>query len=308
MNSSERICVLFGGSSDERSISIRSGTAILEALKRKGLSVEGIDARNGFQKELKLKKPDLAFIALHGKGGEDGFVQRVLQNLRIPFVGSASRASLCAFDKSRSKKIFREHHIPTPSWILLHRRNWKKNLGGVKLPAVIKPLRNGSSIGVVMVHTQTQLKSALQKSFLRYDKILVEEKIEGSEFTVGILGEQALPVIELRPKRAFYDFKAKYTKGLTEYLVPAPIDKTLAKKLQQMAKKTHHVLGLRDFSRVDFMVNHKNQPYVLEANSIPGFTETSLLPKAAQAVGIDFDELCVKLLNLARKRVQKENS
>ncbi len=303
----ERVCVLFGGSSDEREISLKSGNAILEALKRKGVHAVGLDAQTGFEKELTLEKPHFVFIAIHGKGGEDGAIQKKLQAKRIPFVGSDSKASLIAFDKAKAKRIFEKNKIPTPAWVLLRKKeNWQKSILSIPLPVVVKPLCNGSSIDIMMAETRAQLKSSLRRSFLKYDSIMVEQKIKGREFTVGILGKQALPVIELKPKRSFYDFKAKYTKGLTDYLIPAPIPSQVAKKIQKIAIKTHQALRLRDFSRVDFMMDRSGRPYVLEANSIPGFTETSLLPKAAQAIGIDFDELCFTLLNFARKRAGKK--
>ncbi len=305
MSRREDVCVLLGGSSDERAISIRSGIAITEALIRKGVRAFSLDARNGFQKKLKAEKPSMAFIAVHGKGGEDGRLQRELEKLSIPYVGSGPVASSQTFDKQKSKQIFKKHQIPTPTWALLTRKNWRTRFNQLPIPAVIKPIANGSSIGVMMVERRSQLMPKIKKSLKIYSSILVEKKIEGREFTVGILGGCALPVIELKPKRSFYDYKAKYTKGMTEYLVPAPIHSNLSKKLSRLAKKAHQVLGLRDFSRVDLMVDQKNQPFVLEVNSIPGFTETSLLPKAAKAVGIGFDELCVKLLQLARNRVKK---
>lgn len=298
------VCVLLGGESDEREISIKSGTAITEALKRKGIFAYAVDASNGFRKMLKEKKPDIAFIAVHGRGGEDGKLQSALSKLRIPYVGSSPKASKLAFDKDRAKKIFHQNNIPTPPGYVITRKNWKKLMNKIALPAVIKPTQNGSSIGVLMVVTRAELKKKIQESIKIYPRLLIEQKIEGREFTVGILGARALPVIELKPKRSFYDYRAKYTKGLTDYLVPAPIHLKLQKELSRLAEKTNRVLGLRDFCRIDFMVDSSGKPYVLEANSIPGFTETSLLPKAAKAVGIGFEDLCCKILNLAKKRAR----
>ena len=304
-NGAVEVTVILGGSSHERAVSLRSGRAIYEALKRKGLSVNCVDARNGYRQTLRKTRPMAAFIALHGTGGEDGAIQRVLDRMGVPYVGSSPASSLIAFDKLRSKKLFDAQGIPTPTWTLLTRRNWQKESERFTPPVFLKPLRDGSSIGVILAETRQALKKGIAKSFTQYSSVLLEQKIEGREFTVGILGGKALPVIELRPKRKFYDYKAKYTKGLTNYLVPAPIDSHFAGQLQRLAEKVHQTIGLRDFSRVDIMADAENRPYVLEANSIPGFTETSLLPKAAQAVGIDFDHLCLELLELACHRIGK---
>jgi len=297
-----QICVLFGGSSHEREISIRSGTAVADALTRCGFEVSQLDARNGWREKLKQKKPDAVFVALHGSGGEDGEVQKTLDNLGIPYVGSGPAASLDAFDKLRSKKIFEKESIPTPPWILMTQKNWKKKITELAIPLFIKPVADGSSIGVELIESTEELEPIIQKSIDEYQAVIAERAIQGREFTVGIIGDQALPVLEVRPKRRFYDYTAKYTKGLTDYLVPAPIDENLAMQLQALALKTHAALGLRDFSRVDLIVDLAGNAYVLEANSIPGFTETSLLPKAAQAVGIGFDELCAKLVDLTYQR------
>lgn len=302
MKSFSQICVLLGGNSHEREISIRSGNAVSEALTRSGFEVTQLDAKNGWREKLKSKKPDAVFIALHGAGGEDGEAQKTLESLGIPYVGSSPEASLDAFDKLRSKKIFEREAIPTPSWTLLTEKNWKKKLPELKIPLFIKPAADGSSIGVELIESEIELEPVIEKGLKQYDSIVVETAIQGREFTVGILGDQALPVLEVRPKRRFYDYIAKYTKGQTDYLVPAPIDSNLTMQLQALALKTHLALGLRDFSRVDMIVDLSGNVFVLEANSIPGFTETSLLPKAAQAIGISFDNLCAKLVELAYQR------
>ncbi|MBI4388217.1 MAG: D-alanine--D-alanine ligase [Candidatus Omnitrophica bacterium] len=304
MSSKEHVCVLYGGNSDERAISIRSGKAIMEALVRQGVSVTGVDAKNGYLKELQTQKPDLIFIALHGKGGEDGEVQKCLDRLRIPYVGSTAQGSQRAFDKAKAKRIFKKQGIPTPKSVVLTQKNWKQKLAHLSPPIVIKPICNGSSIGITMVESVGQLAKAVESSCKQYSIVLAEQKVVGREFTVGILDGKALPVIELKPKHAFYDFEAKYTPGLTDYLVPAPISDQLKRTLQMLAERTHAALGLRDFSRVDFMVDSGENPYVLEANSIPGFTETSLLPKAARVAGLEFDQLCLKLLELAKRRLK----
>ena len=298
--------VFLGGSSHERPISIRSGKAVYQALRNAGLHVVAIDTANGFLKKMKGSKLDLAFLALHGTGGEDGEIQKVLSRAKIPFTGSGSKASALAFDKSRAKRLFQRFKIPTPTYEVLTRTNWKYKIEKWVPPYVIKPVSEGSSIGVFFIEGKEDGYEKIEASFRKYKQLLVERKIDGREFTVGILGESVLPVIELKPKRDFYDYKAKYTKGLTEYLIPAPISRKLKNQLQSIALRAHRLLGLRDLSRVDFKVDHEGQPFVLEINSIPGFTETSLLPKAARHTGIDFTQLCLNLLQMANARRLKK--
>lgn len=300
-----RIGVFLGGRSKERQISLRSGKAIYEALIHSGEHPVLIDTANGFRSKLEKKSIDVAFIALHGIGGEDGTIQKILNKYQIPYTGSGPKASKSAFNKELSKRILKRFHIPTPAYEVIHKSNWRNVVQSWKPPYVVKPLEEGSSIGIFFVERRNSGMNKIKSGIDRYGKLLLEQKIEGREFTVGILGDQALPVIELKPKRRFYDFKAKYTKGLTEYLAPAPISDNLRRTLQKVALKTHQILGLHDLSRVDFKVDHKENPYVLEANSIPGFTETSLLPKAAQCVGLSFQDLCLFLLDQAMQRKRK---
>lgn len=297
-----RIGVFLGGRSKERPISIKSGTAVYEALLSGGHDVVSIDTANGFRSSLKRRPIDIAFLALHGRGGEDGTIQKMLNELGIPYTGSGPEASRRAFNKEITKRILKRSGIPTPDYAVLTRNNWKKIIQQWKPPFVIKPVQEGSSIGIFFVERKNQGLKKIQAELNVYGKLLIERKIEGREFTVGILGNQTLPVIELKPKRKFYDFKAKYTKGLTDYLVPAPIDDHLRLKLQKMAYLTHQTLGLCDLSRVDIKADKNGRLYVLEANSIPGFTETSLLPKAARCAGLDFEHLCLYLLDQAKRK------
>lgn len=297
-----RIGVLLGGNSRERQVSLRSGRAVYQALKSVGLDVVRIDTQVGFRSKLKRARIDLAFLALHGRGGEDGTIQRILTAKGIPYVGSDSRGSASAFDKARAKRIFFRLGIPTPPFEVLNPKNWRQKVQRWDLPYVIKPVHEGSSIGVFFVERSRDISKKIQSSFKHYRRLILEQKIEGREFTVGILGRSALPVIELKPKRRFYDYKAKYTKGLTEYSIPAPVSQELTVALQSWALRAHEALGLRDLSRVDFKVDIRGNPFVLEVNSIPGFTETSLLPKAAEFMGLDFPRLCLRLLELAKER------
>ena len=294
--------VLLGGCSRERAISLRSGQAVYRALKDAGFRVARIDTANGYQKKLMHEKIQFAFPVLHGRGGEDGTIQRDLKKSNIPFVGSEPLASACAFNKIRAKRRFKASGIPTPKYHVITSRNRKRVLGKWQLPFVIKPVCEGSSIDVRIYDSFRPKARELTKLLRLYDELLIEERITGKELTVGVLGKKALPVVEVRPKRSFYDFKSKYTKGLTTYLVPARIPNVLRRRLQSIALRVHQALGLMDFSRVDFMVDQRGRPYVLEVNSIPGFTETSLLPKAAAQIGLSFNDLCVELLQLAYRR------
>ncbi len=297
-----KIAVLMGGFSSEREISMRSGRRVAIALRSIGYCVEEVDVRNE-QFEIS-KKVDVVFIALHGTGGEDGVVQSILEKQGIVFTGSGSQASHLAFDKVAAKKIFREHGLFTPRDVV-----WdKKQFDGAKLkskldyPVVVKPSRQGSSIGIQIVEREEQLESALQEAFEKDSVVLIEEFIEGRELTVGILGEEALPVIEIRPKSGWFDYHNKYTEGATDELVPAPIGSSLRQHVQTQALKAHRILGCRDMSRVDFRVDCQGQTYLLEVNTIPGLTDTSLLPKAAAARGITFPNLCLALVECALNR------
>lgn len=297
-----KIAVLMGGFSSEREISMRSGRKVAAALRSVGYCVEEVDVRSE-QFEIP-KKVDVVFIALHGTGGEDGVVQSILEKQGILFTGSGSEASHLAFDKVAAKKIFREYGLSTPRDVV-----WdKKQFDSAKLknkldyPVVVKPSRQGSSIGIQIVEREEQLKSALQEAFEKDSVVLIEEFIEGRELTVGILGEEALPVVEIRPKSGWFDYHNKYTEGATEELVPAPIGSSLKQQVQTQALKAYRILGCRDMSRVDFRVDCQGQTYLLEVNTIPGLTDTSLLPKAAAARGITFPNLCLALVKCALNR------
>lgn len=300
-----KIGVLSGGASSERKISLKSGKAVNLALKRAGFPTLFIDPKYPEQMNRNLRRVDIAFIALHGKGGEDGTIQSLLEKQGIPYIGSDTKGSRRAFDKVVAKKIFLKKGIPTPPSTVVNARNWKSRLSKFPMPAFVKPLREGSSIGAFAIEDLSQNAENLKRAVRRYETLLVERQILGREFTVGVLGTNALPVIELKPKNAFYDYRAKYTKGMTEYVVPARIPAALTRKMQKLAVRAHQALGLRDFSRTDFMVDEKNRPYALEVNSIPGFTELSLLPKAARAKGISFEDLCTRLVSWAYERGKK---
>lgn len=291
-----RIGVLLGGTSSERSVSLKSGKAVRRALNSIGYRTLLIDPKNRPEAMKRLSGIDLAFIALHGRGGEDGSIQTLLESRRIPYTGSDARGSRLAYDKVAAKRIFRREGILTPEYCVIEKRGWRRKLTSFGDPCFFKPVCDGSSIGVFAPEYWSRSTARIESALERYGRLLVERKIEGREMTVGVFGRQGLPVVEVKPGRAFYDFRAKYTRGLTRYCVPAPVSKPQADHLKKTALKAHHALGLRDFSRVDFMVDRKGHAYVLEVNTIPGFTEFSLLPKAAQEAGISFSDLCDRLV------------
>jgi D-alanine-D-alanine ligase len=299
---SPRVGVFCGGKSSERKISKLSGGAVYRALKASGFQTCFVDPAVPSAMERKIEKIDVAFLALHGHGGEDGTIQRYLEKKKVPYVGSDARGSRNAFDKLLAKRLFIRSGIPTPQYHLVKISNWRKKLKAFKAPYFVKPPREGSSIGIFQVMDFKASSEAIQEALLEYGELIVEKKIEGREFTVGVLGSKPLPPIELLPKNLFYDYHAKYTKGMTDYQVPAKISRSLWIKLQRLALKVHKILGLRDLSRIDIMVDKQGRPFVLEANSIPGFTEFSLLPKAAKVSGLSFEDLCSLLVGWAYQR------
>lgn len=296
-----KVGVVRGGLSAERPISLRSGRAVTRALKRIGVAAFPMDpaSRQAFLR--KILEVDVLFIALHGAGGEDGVLQKMLERKRILFTGSPSKACEKSFDKEISKRYFIKLGVPTPEYAILNKKNWRKVAAGFPAPYFAKPLEGGSSQGVFLVEDFQGSAERLRRSVLRFGRLLIEKKIVGRELTAGLLGGLRLPVVEVKPSRPFYDYKAKYTKGMTTYEVPAKIPAKVARKIQAIAYRVYRGLGLKGFSRVDVMLDRKNRPYVLEVNSIPGLTEFSLLPKAAGAVGISFEELCLRVLQDAYK-------
>ena len=305
-----RIGILLGGPSSERDISIKSGNTVYDALLSLGCDVVKIDVKDkgSFKKEVMISGIDVAFIALHGRFGEDGGVQRVLDDMGIPYIGSGPEASWIALNKIASKEIFKQHNIPTPDYIVLNKSKQALFSRGdylphFPLPFVVKPSKEGSSIGMSIVQAHDMIIPALDEAFRYDDDIIIEKYIEGDDITVGILKEKPLPVIDIKPKEKFYNFKAKYTNGMSEYIVPALLPEKITKRVQQLALLAHQVLGCDSFSRVDMLINKRdNSLIVLEVNTIPGLTSSSLLPKAAKAAGIDFPQMCVEMIKLALKK------
>ncbi len=278
-----------GGKSSEREISLKTGKAISEALKRLGHEVYELDLSPELPCKLLELKPDKVFIALHGRPGEDGTVQGMLEILGIPYTGSDAISSAVCIDKDFTKRIVQSLGIKTPKWEVISSEEDLENLRWDSFPAVLKPAREGSSIGLEIIKDKKELKEKAKELLERTEKLIVEEFIEGIDLTVGFLKGKVLPVIEVKPKKGIYDYESKYTKGKTEYIFLD--DETLKKKLQEISEKIYKTLNLRDFARIDYRVDRKGEIYFLEVNTIPGMTELSLLPMAAKKVGIDFDRL-----------------
>ena len=293
----KRIALLAGGPGKERRVSLNSGVAVANALRTIGAEVSEIDVQGpGFEIP---PGTELAFNMVHGTLGEDGEIQAILDARGIPYTGEGEAASRLAFDKIASKRRFDSAGVPNAKWEILLAGQVPK----LPLPLVAKPPREGSSVGVHILLKADELEAALADCLARDAEVLVEEFIQGRELTVGIVGDTALPVVEIVPKVDFYSYENKYTKGNSDYFCPARLDADTARAVQSAALAAHRSLGLEVYSRVDVLLDANNRPFVLEANTIPGMTETSLLPKAAAAVGIGFAQLCewIAGLSLAKK-------
>ena len=302
-----RIGVLMGGSSSEREISLKSGHAVYAALSQLGAEVVAVDVTTDNRQEvanlIKSQGIDCAFLALHGRFGEDGGIQQILDDLGILYTGSGVTASKLAMDKIASRKIFADHGLPVPGYRVLEKASGNTDCkSNLVFPLVVKPATHGSSIGLSIVDREEDLAAAIDLAFSYDERILIEDYIPGREVTVGILNEEALPVIEIIPKKRFFDFQAKYQTGMTDYVVPAVLEEAVAKKVQSNSLAAHKLLGCFGCSRVDMILNNSNIPFVLEVNTIPGFTATSLLPKAANLIGMDFGHLCLKLIELTYEK------
>jgi D-alanine-D-alanine ligase len=301
----KRIGVLMGGSSTEREISLRTGKAVLKALQTKHYTVKGIDANKLLAQSLLQKKVELAFIALHGKGGEDGTIQGMLEMMKIPYTGSGVLASALAMNKKMTKTILGYHGLPTADFQVIHageieRTDFHRRIR-IPLPLVVKPIAEGSTIGTSIVTSKRALRRACREAARFDQQVLIEQFIEGTEITTGIVNGEALPVIEIIPRDGFYSYRSKYTPGRTDYIIPARIGKRTASKIQHLSIKAYHALGCEGVARVDLMLSHKrNQPYILEINTVPGMTETSLLPMAAEFTGISFEDLVEQMVLTAR--------
>jgi len=298
--SGKKIAVLCGGPSSEREVSLRSGSAVLRAMRTLGAEALAIDPRNG---EFDLPEgTDLVFNALHGTFGEDGTVQEMLEEKGVPYTGEGVDGSRIAFDKIESKKRFVECGVPTAPYLTFRRGD----LVEFELPFVVKVPCQGSSVGIYIVKGRSEIEPALEEAFAQSETILVERYVSGRELTIGILGKSALPIIEIRAKGGFYSYENKYTwtnrGGAAEHECPARLNPTEGQAVRAVALAAHAALGLEVYSRVDVILNRNHGPQVLEVNTIPGMTETSLLPEAAAAAGISMADLCLRIVSLSMER------
>ncbi|MFQ5862701.1 MAG: D-alanine--D-alanine ligase [Candidatus Brocadiales bacterium] len=301
----KRVAVLMGGISAEREVSLSSGRAVARALEEAGYVVTPVVVNDEELRELDGLDVDVVFIAMHGYFGEDGGVQGLLESRGIPYTGSGVEASRIGMDKVESKWALVLSGLPTPEFMTLRQDPPIQELEGLVLeklpmPLVAKPARSGSSVGVSIIHDISELPQALETAFRYDEKAVVEKYIRGRELTVGILGEEALPVIEIRPAREFYDISAKYEDRSTRYIVAPDIPDDIYNEAQRLALGAHHRLGCSGFSRVDMILSRDMELFLLEVNTIPGFTERSLFPKAANAAGIGLPELCREIVLLAQ--------
>jgi D-alanine-D-alanine ligase len=312
----KKIAVLMGGRSLERDVSLKSGERVTAALAAKGYRVIPLDITEDLVETLRSERPDAVYIALHGKFGEDGTVQELLEFLDIPYTGPGVLASALAWDKAISKRLFARNGVPTPPWATLTADAFKQMGAATALdlftksvgdfPLAVKPAQQGSALGLARVESADELPEALLAALSFNDKALVERWIGGREVAVSVLdgddGTEVLPPVEIEAKSGLFDFSAMYTPGETEYYVPARVSEDVDAKVRELAGTVHGLLGARDVSRVDMVLDEKDEPYVLECNTSPGMTETSLLPMAAEAVGIGFEDLVDRLARAALAR------
>jgi D-alanine-D-alanine ligase len=301
----KKIAVLMGGPGSERDVSLATGRGVSKALRSLGVDVVDVDVRD---ETFSLPKDvDLAFLTIHGTFGEDGQLQKILEDRGVAYTGDGVEESRTAFDKLLTKEKFRDHNVVTPEWEVIDVGQRPK----ISVPLVLKPPCQGSTVGVVIVKNESELESAMAEAG-KYDrKLLVEKFVSGRELTIGILGDQALPILEIIPKGGFYDFNTKYpflnpqAGASAEHVCPAKIDAAKTKKIQELALQAFRALGLAVYARVDVILSETGDPFVLEANTIPGMTETSLLPEAAAAAGINYGDLCLRIIELSRARRER---
>jgi D-alanine-D-alanine ligase len=301
-----RVAVLKGGRSLERQVSLASGAQVEDALQRLGHDVVGLDVGHDLVARLRADAPDVAFIALHGRDGEDGTVQELLEILDVPYTGSGVHASVRCADKALAKHAMLDAGLPTPDFFAFSETAFKElgaaeALGHIEerlaFPLVVKPASQGSALGIKFAATAADVPAALVAAFSYAPRVLLERYVPGRDLAVSVLGDAALPIVEAVPmEEDFYDFAARYTIGRTTFVCPAELPDGMTRRVQELALAVHRTLGCRGFSRVDLMLGTEGEPQVLEVNTIPGMTETSLLPQAADAAGIPFDELVARML------------
>lgn len=290
----KKIGVLCGGTSSEREISLQSGKAVFNALKKLGFKTVLIDADKTVAQKIVKEKIDIAYITLHGKPGEDGTIQGMLEIMQIPYTGCGVFSSSASIDKIISKKIFDYAKIPTAKWFIVEK--FKPVPEKIKFPVVVKPASQGSAIGISIVKNQKEFEKAIKLAFKFDEQILVEQYIKGTEITAGVLNGENLPVVEIVPKGKFYDFKSKYTVGQSTHIIPARLSKKAIAKVEKIARQVYKEFKCKGMCRVDMIVDNKENIYVLEVNTLPGMTQTSLFPDAAKAKGMTFEDLVLEIL------------
>ncbi len=299
MDALGRVAVLMGGNASEREISLKSGAAVLEGLLAEGVDAERFDPAE--QKIAALQSFDHAFIVLHGQGGEDGVMQGVLESLKLPYTGSGVLASALAMDKLRSKQLWLGMGLPTPAFeVLTKESHFEAVVEKLGLPLMVKPVCEGSSIGMAKVERVEQLEQAYHQAAEHAGAVIAEQWIEGAEYTVAILGRQPLPMIRLQTPHGFYDFEAKYQANDTQYLCPCGLEAEVEQSVQQLALNAFDALDCAGWGRVDLMIDGKGNPWLLEVNTVPGMTDHSLVPMAARAAGISFNQLLLQILQQSR--------
>jgi D-alanine-D-alanine ligase len=328
-----KIAVLMGGTSAEREVSLASGLAVLKALRERGHDVRAIDTARGFIRQEdeagllpegvhsappsdlgstlslmelagvpELREVEVAFLALHGGTGEDGTIQALLETAGVKYTGSGPLGSGIAMDKDVTKRLLRDSQVPTLPWRVARAPDFKYDQDTIEdligFPLIVKPSKQGSSVGLFVVNEPDELEPAVREASQFDTEVMIERFAKGRELTVSVIGDQALPPVEIRPKKGIYDYESKYTPGMTEYLCPAPLDEEITAQMQAYALRAFRVLKLRGYGRIDFILA-KEQLFCLEANTLPGMTATSLFPKAAAAAGMDFPELCERIVRAA---------
>jgi len=295
-----KVAVLLGGSSAEREISLRSGAAVLAALTSRGIAAHRFDPAERPLVELQAEAFTRVFVALHGRGGEDGTLQGALSWMNLPFTGSGVLASALAMDKWRAKLLWQAVGLPVPDHVLLDEHSdFAAVAARLGLPLFVKPAREGSSIGIVKVNHAHELPGAYREAARHDSLVLAEQALLGGEYTVAILGDTALPSIRIVPAGEFYDYQAKYFRDDTRYLCPSGLDEAREAEMRALALQGYRALGCRGWARIDFLLDDAARPYLLEANTAPGMTDHSLVPMAARAAGIDFATLCERILEMS---------
>ena len=292
-----KVAVLMGGWSAEREISLLSGNAVLAALQSQGIDAHGIDVDHNIAKVLNNEKFNRAFIVLHGRGGEDGTMQGLLTAMAIPFTGSSVLGSSLAMDKLRTKQVWSAMNLPTPDyWILESEADCAQAIENGGLPLIVKPVLEGSSIGMSKVEKEEELIPAWRKAMDCGGTVIAEKWIHGAEYTAAVLNDKVLPMIRLETENIFYDYEAKYQSEDTKYICPCGLDSDDEKHLSVMVRKAFDAVGASGWGRVDFMIDQKNQPWLIEVNTVPGMTDHSLVPMAAKQAGMNFEQLVVDIL------------